>query len=90
VYKISSREELDDKVRQLLEECRNNWILSANPGMTNTAPVLAETFIDPVLFGGPDENLPIISEFDVDLLFWEGKPMYGNVLDNWLPDAPCM
>lgn len=52
--------------------------------------MLAETFIDPILFGGPDENLPIISEFDIDLLFWNGEAMYGNVVDNWLPDAPCM
>lgn len=41
VYKIETEPELKDKVAQLLEECRNNWILAANPGMTNTAPVLA-------------------------------------------------
>lgn len=41
VYKIETEPELKDKVSQLLEECRNNWILAANPGMTNTAPVLA-------------------------------------------------
>ncbi|KNC75337.1 hypothetical protein SARC_12133 [Sphaeroforma arctica JP610] len=51
-----------------------------------SSKLAAETFIVPIVYGGGD--LPEITEFDCDILMWDGKPQYANVLDNWIPEAP--
>eukprot|EP01134_Creolimax_fragrantissima_P006282 CFRG6282T1 len=87
VYRVNDIDELKEKTQRLLKEASENWILSGNPGMKNTAPVLAETFIVPIVYGG-DGDQPEISEFDCDILMWERKAVYSNVVDNWIPEAP--
>ncbi|KNC78053.1 hypothetical protein SARC_09499 [Sphaeroforma arctica JP610] len=81
VYKIQDEEELDTMVKRLLEDISSDWMLSQNQ-VGDQAPILAETFIVPTKFGG------LVTEFDVDVQFWNGEMVYGNVLDNWEPEAP--
>jgi len=81
VYKCMDEEELHETVERLLEDIRSNWALNRNT-IGDQAPILAETFITPTIFGGKT------SEFDVDVLFWNGECVYGNVIDNWEPLPP--
>lgn len=60
-----------DKFDLLTEEMQVGKYFKWNPGCEPS--VLLEEFIDG-------------DEFDVDVLLWEGKPVYVNVIDNW----PCV
>lgn len=71
VYKCNSVEEVCDKFEKLMEDLKVGQFFKWNPGC---APcVLLEEYIDG-------------DEFDVDVLLWEGKCVYTNVIDNW----PCI
>uniref|UniRef100_A0A7S2X3X4 ATP-grasp domain-containing protein n=2 Tax=Prorocentrum micans TaxID=2945 RepID=A0A7S2X3X4_PROMC len=83
VYKVSTYEELETQVSRLLNDIDTNWALAQNR-VGNQAPILAETFVDPVTFGDVD----LVTEFDIDCTFWDGKLMYANVIDNWFPEPP--
>jgi hypothetical protein len=45
--------------------------------------MVVEQLLIPKDFGG----LPV-GEFDVDLVVWDGKLVYGAVVDNWHPIKP--
>ena len=45
--------------------------------------MVVEQLMTPKDFNG----LPV-GEFDVDLVVWDGKLMYGAVTDNWYPIKP--
>ena len=83
VYRVDDAEQLRVMVSRLLKDIDDDWALAQNK-VGKQAPVLAETCIIPVRYGPND----LISEFDVDCLFWDGKLVYANVIDNWCPQAP--
>ena len=81
VYRADNEEQLRTQTARLFADIDNDWMLAASK-LGEQAPVLAETFIEPIKYGG------IVTEFDIDILFWEGEPVYANVVDNWEPEAP--
>jgi len=83
VYRIDDAAQLKLMVTRLLRDIDEDWALAQNK-VGQQAPILAETCIVPVRYG-PNE---LISEFDVDCLFWDGELVYANVIDNWCPQAP--
>lgn len=71
VYKCNNIEEVRENCGKLMEDLKVGQYFKWNPGC---APcVLLEEYIDG-------------DEFDVDVLLWEGKCVYTNVIDNW----PCI
>jgi carnosine synthase len=90
VYKVESMLELEAAVTRILDDIKNSWTLSnctggdCTAGKPKQAPILAETFVDPITFGKDG----LITEFDVECLVWDGKLVYANVVDNWRTLAP--
>jgi len=83
VFRADNEADLRKYITMVFEEIAKSEILSTNPGVENEAPCMVEQFLLPKQFG----DLPV-GEFDVDILLWEGKMVYGRVCDNWLPSPP--
>jgi carnosine synthase len=82
VYRVDSREQLDETLGRLFEDIRNDWTLNRN-SVGSQAPVLAETFVLPNLFYGGK-----INEFDCEVLLWDGQVVYSNIIDNLTTRPP--
>lgn len=81
VYKAFNRDDLVKFTAQILKEIESNPYLTTD-GLDLVAPIVAETLLIPVIYND------VVQEFDVDILVSHGKMVYGNVIDNWIPDAP--
>jgi len=76
VYRVDSREQLDETLQRLFEDIRTDWALNRT-SVGAQAPVLAETFVLPTTFFGG-----AINEHDCEVLLWDGQLVYSNIIDN--------
>jgi biotin carboxylase len=83
VYKVTELAQLEAVVQRVFSDMSKNWALSQK-AHAEQAPMLAETFIEAHCYGREG----LVTEFDVECLFWDGELVYGKVLDNWKPTPP--
>lgn len=81
VYRVNSQEELTDTLERLFNDIKTDWTLNRN-SIGKQAPVIAETFVMPTIFGG------MINEHDVEVLMWDGQVVYSNIIDNLITKPP--
>jgi len=79
VYRVMNKEELSTTLERIFDDIKSNWCLDRN-AIGTQAPIIAETLVVPQTFG-PNEELRM-NEHDVEVLLWDGKPVYSNIIDN--------
>lgn len=81
VYRVDTQEQLIETLDRLFEDIKTDWTLNRN-SIGKQAPVIAETFVLPTIFGG------MVNEHDVEVLMWDGEVVYSNIIDNLTTKPP--